>query len=171
MYAARSIVTVAQQMASMKGERARKRQQFATVLHTLQEGRPMLEYEALRPLFTFLGVPHMSMNHWSDSSGWELAECLHQQVQLKTQAVMKEAQFFSVTCDEVTILDTQSWISIHGYVCENWTRKSMLLSLEQVVEGGGADSLTKVIVNAIKTSGGVEEAELTTRLASFGAGE
>jgi hypothetical protein len=84
---------------------------------------------------------------------------------------MKEAQFFSVTCDEVTILDTQSWISIHGYVCENWTRKSMLLSLEQVVEGGGADSLTKVIVNAIKTSGGVEEAELTTRLASFGAGE
>jgi hypothetical protein len=89
-------------------------------------------------------------------------------VQLKTQAVMKEAQFFSVTCDEVTILDTQSWISIHGYVCENWTRKSMLLSLEQVVEGGGADSLTKVIVNAIKTSGGVEEAELTTRLASFG---
>jgi hypothetical protein len=77
MYAARSIVTIAQQMASVKGERARKRQQFATVLHTLQEGRPMLEYQALRPLFTFLGVPHMSRNHWSDSSSWELAECLH----------------------------------------------------------------------------------------------
>lgn len=170
MYATRSVVTVAQQMASVTGERARKRQQFATVLHILQEGRPMLEYQALQPLFTFLGVPKMPKRHWSDGAGWELAECLYHQVQLKMQATLKGARYFSITCDEVTTLDTQSWISIHGYVCENWTRKPMLLSLEQVVEGGHAENLTKVIVNAIKISGGVQEAELATRLASFGAG-
>jgi hypothetical protein len=130
----------------------------------------MLEYQALQPLFSFLGVPEMPKRHWSDPAGWELAQCLYQQVQLKMQAALQEARFFSITCDEVTTLDTQSWISIHGYVCKNWTRKSMLLSLECVVEGGGADNLTKVIINAIKTSGGVHEAEMATQLASFGAG-
>jgi hypothetical protein len=170
LYAARSVVTVAQQVVEVTGERARKRQQFATVLYILREGRPMLEYQALQPLFSFLGVPEMPKRHWSDPVGWELAQCLYQQVQLKTQAVLQEARFFSITCDEVTTLDTQSWISIHGYVCENWTRKPMLLSLERVVEGGGADNLTKVIINAIKTFGGVQEAEMATRLASFGAG-
>jgi hypothetical protein len=44
-------------LAVVKGERVCKRQQFATVLHLLQEGRLMLEYLALKPLFTFLGVP------------------------------------------------------------------------------------------------------------------
>ena len=57
IFATRSTVTMAQLLAVVKGERARKRQQLATVLHLLQEGRPMLEYPALKPLFTFLGVP------------------------------------------------------------------------------------------------------------------
>ncbi len=30
--------------------------QFATMLHLLQQGHPMLEYEALTPLFKFLRV-------------------------------------------------------------------------------------------------------------------
>ena len=83
---------------------------------------------------------------------------------------MKNARFFSVTCDEVTTLDTQSWISIHGYVCEGWERKPMLLLLERVTDGGGSDNLTKVIVDAVKKYGGVTEADLATCFASFGAG-
>jgi hypothetical protein len=63
IFAAQSTVTVAQQLAVVKRERARKRQQFATVLHLLQEGRPMLEYPALKPLFTFLGVPTITRRH------------------------------------------------------------------------------------------------------------
>ena len=170
LYAARNSVTVAQQLAVVKGERARKRLQFATILHLLQNGRPMLEYAALQPLFTFLDVPKLPKRHWSDSAGWSLAECLHHQVQLKTREVMSKARFFSVSCDEVTTLDTQSWISIHGYVCDNWERKPMLLSLERVVDGGGSDSLTSVIVGALKNSAGLKEADFVNRLASFGAG-
>ena len=34
----------------------------------------------------------------------------------------------------------------------------MLLSLEHIVDGGGVDNLTKVIVNAIKTSIGLKKA-------------
>ena len=37
------------------------------------------------------------------------------------------------------------------------------------MEGGGADNLTKVIINAVKTFGGVEHAKLATQLTSFGA--
>ena len=77
--------------------------------------------------------------------------------------------FFSVSCDEVTTLDTQSWISIHGYVCENWSRKSMLLSLERVTGGSGSNNLMTIIVEAMKAFGGVKEADLAARLASFGA--
>jgi hypothetical protein len=36
------------------GENARKVVQFAIVLHLLQQGCPMLEYEALKLLFKFL---------------------------------------------------------------------------------------------------------------------
>ena len=170
IYAARNTVTVAQQLAVVKGERARKRIQFATILHLLQEGRPMLEYTALQPLLTFMEVPKLPRRHSSDNLGWELADCLFQQAQLKIKEVMKSARFFSVTCDEVTTLDTQSWISIHGYVCEGWERKPMLLSLERVLDGGGSNNLTQVIVEAIKNQGGITEADLQTRFASFGAG-
>ena len=169
LFAARNTVTVAQQLAVVEGERARKRLQFATILHMLQEGRPMLEYAALLRLLTFLGVPNLPKRHWSDNPGWGLAECMWSQVQLKTKAVMAKARFFSVTCDEVTTLDTHSWISIHGYVCDNWKRKPLLLSLERVTDGGGSDNLTAVILGALKNAAGFKETELVTRLASFGA--
>ena len=70
-------MTVAQQLAVVKGERARKRIQFATILHLLQEGHPMLEYAALQPLLKFLEVPKLPRRHWFNNAGWELAECLH----------------------------------------------------------------------------------------------
>ena len=90
---------------------------------------------------------------------------------MKTKEVMQTSRFFSITCDEVTTLDTQSWISIHGYVCQDWTRKPMLLSLERVMEGTGSDNLTTVIVDAIKNCGGLERTQLCSRFASFGAGK
>ena len=100
--AARSQTIVLEQVTVLKGERARKQIQFATILHLLHEGRPMLEYTALHPLFNFLGVPKLLKKHWSDGEGWELAECLYKQVQAKTKATMKAARFFSITYDEVS---------------------------------------------------------------------
>jgi hypothetical protein len=41
----------------LKGETGRKRQQFATIMHLLQQGRPMLEFEVLKPLFSYFNVP------------------------------------------------------------------------------------------------------------------
>ena len=84
---------------------------------------------------------------------------------------MKSARFFSVTYDEVTTIDNQSWISINGYVCEGWERLSILLLLEHVVAGAGSNNLTTVIVHAVKNYGGLDDDNLVGRMASFGAGK
>jgi hypothetical protein len=39
------------------------------VFPLLQEGRPMLEYESLKPLFEFLAMPKNSKKNWKDSFG------------------------------------------------------------------------------------------------------
>jgi hypothetical protein len=83
IYASRSVVTVAQQLSVVKGEHGRKHQQMAAIVHLLQEGRPMMEYVALRPLFSFLGVPKMPKKQWSDGVGWELADCFYHQIPFK----------------------------------------------------------------------------------------
>lgn len=51
--------------------------QFATIFHLLQQGCPMLEYEAIKPLYEFLVVPTTNKKHWSDNSRWTIAKFIH----------------------------------------------------------------------------------------------
>ena len=113
IYVARSQTTVLEQVTVLKGEWARKQIQFATILHLLHKGHPMLEYTALHLLLSFHGVPKLPKKNWSDGTGWELAKCLYKLVQATTKATMKATRFFFIICDKVSTLDTQSWISIH----------------------------------------------------------
>jgi hypothetical protein len=46
----------------MAGQNRRK-VQFATILHLLQQGNPMQEYEAIKPLYEFLAMPKNSKKH------------------------------------------------------------------------------------------------------------
>ena len=140
IYASISVVTMAQQLAVVKEKCTRKHQQMATIVHLFQDqGWPMLEYMSLHPLFSFLGVLKLPKRHWSDVTKWDMAKCLLHQIEAKTKLVMQAAQFFFVTCHVVTTLDNQAWISIHAYVCENWTCSLLLLSLEQVVDESGSE--------------------------------
>ena len=52
-FASRQRTTMAEQVCAVQDEHARKRIQFATILHLLHEGRPMVEYSELESLFTF----------------------------------------------------------------------------------------------------------------------
>ena len=38
----------------------------------------MLEYERLEDLLLKLGLANVPVMHWSDNSGWQLAEALYQ---------------------------------------------------------------------------------------------
>ncbi len=38
----------------------------------------------------------------------------------KTKYLVDEARFIFLSCDEVAIIDQQSWVSIHVYAVEDW---------------------------------------------------
>jgi hypothetical protein len=62
------------QVTIVKRERAQKRQQMETIFHLLQRGRPMIEYEALQSLFTFLKVPTLP----NTSRNEQLNDCVYE---------------------------------------------------------------------------------------------
>jgi hypothetical protein len=47
----------------------------------------MLDFKAMKPLFSFLHVPINPKNHWSNFVGWTMVECLHKQVFKKMKEV------------------------------------------------------------------------------------
>jgi hypothetical protein len=54
-----------------------------------------------------------------------------QNVVLKQMKVfLQQTKFISISYNEVTTLDNQSWIFVHAYVVENWRRRLVLLNLE-----------------------------------------
>jgi len=76
------------------------------------------------------------------------------------------ADYFSITCEKVTTIDTQSWINIHAYVVQDWAK----VSLEQITKGATASNLTKVIMEATTMKGGLRKDEISTKLMLFGVG-
>jgi hypothetical protein len=65
----------------------------------LQQAWPMLDFKAMKPLFSFLHVPTNPKNHWSDFVGWTMVECLHKQVFKKLKEVNIDVIFsiFKIT--------------------------------------------------------------------------
>ncbi len=74
------------------------------------------------------------------------------------------AQYLSLTCDEVSIIDNQSWLLIHVYVVQNWLRISNFLSLEHVMVGLGANNLTLVFMQALIHQRGLTKELISNRL-------
>ena len=164
-------IPVRDQLLELKGERARKRLQMGTIFHLLEQGRPMLEYEALQPLFEFLEVPKIPKRHWSDNAGWTMAEAMYAQVLNKTRMTISVARYIALSCDEVSCIDNSSWISVHAYVVQNWSRVPVLISLEHVTDGGKAKNLTKMIMSAVGSAGGLSQEDIGNRLLCFGTGK
>jgi hypothetical protein len=146
-----------------------KEVQMAIVFHLLSFGRPMLEYEHMRGLLEQLGCPKLPIKHWSNTSGWEMAESLYSVVQNRTKVVVSGTKYLSLSCDEVITVDNQSWISIHAYVLVDWERVPLLLSLERLTEASNVVHITKVIVNAVVRDGGCTVQEIRERLVCFGS--
>ncbi len=75
IYMSRSHYTIIEQVqVGLKAERGRKQQQFATIFHLFQQGRPLLEYEALKPFFCFLGILLLAKKHWLDTINWVVVD-------------------------------------------------------------------------------------------------
>jgi hypothetical protein len=79
----------------------------------------MLEYEAHKELFDFLGLEENLRMHWTNSISWAMVQHMHGIVLEATKSIVGATQFISLTCDEVNTIDNQSWLSIHAYVVQN----------------------------------------------------
>ncbi len=130
----------------------------------------MLEYEALKSLFQFLDLLKMVHKQWSDIIGWTIADCLHKQIEIAMKITNQVVEYLSITCDELTTIDTQSWINIHTSVVQNWAKVPIFISLEQVTEGATTNNLTKVIIEAVTMKGGLGKYEISTKLVLFSVG-
>jgi hypothetical protein len=107
--------------------------------------------------------------HWSDSLGWQMAEFLYSEVRDTIKVQCSDMPFLVVTCDETTSCDNGSWMSIHAYVCQDWSRISLLIGLKRIVEAPNADHLTSVVLEALQSGVGVGASNLSSRLLCFGA--
>jgi hypothetical protein len=108
LVASRGLRPIDEAMQEVARERARKRQQIGIIFHLLTIGRSMVDFTALRPVLQFLSTPKLAKQHWSDSAGWMLAECMFRQVEAKALDIVNSARFFSISYDEVTCIDNGS---------------------------------------------------------------
>jgi hypothetical protein len=90
------------------------------LFYLLKEGCTLIDYESLKNLFCFFKVKNMLKKHWFDNLGLQMAKSIYDVVLECTKEVIKEFPFFVFLADEITTFDTEFWISIHGYVLENW---------------------------------------------------
>jgi hypothetical protein len=109
--------TVADQIvAGATLERKKNGVQFAVIFVLLRDGRPMSDYSGMKDLVEYLHVPNYPHKHWAHSTAWGIAECLHDVVLERTRELISRANFFSLSCDEVTSQNNESWASITAYV-------------------------------------------------------
>ncbi len=97
-------------------ERKKKLVQFFVSFHLLFKGKPMINYENMSKLLQFLGAPNYFRMHQSDNTNQEMATYMHEVVMNKIRNLVQSVQYISLSCDEVTTCDQQSWVLIHAYV-------------------------------------------------------
>jgi hypothetical protein len=82
--------------------------------------------------------------------------------------VIQKARFISISINEVTIVDCQPWLGVHVQLVDGWKCNPILLTLEQLVNGGIVNNLTKVIVDNVLQYGGLSKSDLVSKFISFG---
>jgi hypothetical protein len=100
-----------------------------------------------------------------------LAEYMFRQVEAKAVETVKSSRFISLSSDEVTSIDNGSWISIHCYIVQNWSRVPILISLKRVQGQATSANLLHLILSTVKHKGGVYGDDLVHKLMSFGVGK
>jgi len=149
-------------------ERKRKNVQFQAICWLLMQGRAITQYEHMRDLFDILGVPDFPKKHWSVSVGWEMADHLAVALSEHTKQVISKSRFFSLSADEVTTIDCESWLSIHIYICVNFKRIPILLSLSKP-QDGTSNAVRDTIEGMLAHYTSLTQSAIASRLVCFGA--
>jgi hypothetical protein len=73
-----------------------------------------------------------------------------------------------MSCDEVMMVDNQSWVNIHAYLADGFKCISILLNSEKLIGSGTINNLTTVILNYLLIYGGLTVEEINNKLICFG---
>jgi hypothetical protein len=135
----------------------------------LFRGRPMADYAAYGGLLEFTKHPAFAAKHWTDWSGWIMAEANDRVLVKHMKAAFTAAPFFSMSCDETTDVSKVSRLSIHAYVINSaWERKSHLIRLCQTDLPATGETLALQLYTELSTFSGLEEYELARRFVGIG---
>jgi hypothetical protein len=85
---------------------------------------------------------------------------IENEVKKAIKIIIQNAKFISLTCDEVISMDNVSWVSVHGYIVQDWCYIPLSLSVKPVFFRSRANSLTLLIMNFLMTQGGLQEENL-----------
>jgi hypothetical protein len=75
-----------------------------------------------------------------------MVKAFHTIVMQAMKLALGKVNLFTLSCDDVILVDNQFWLSIH--TIQNWIRVHVLLFLECVVHGFSA---TNLIINITQT--------------------
>ncbi len=117
--------------------------------------------------FCFFKLKNMPKKHWFNNLGWEMAGSIYDVVLECTKEVIKEFPFLAISTNEITTSDTKCWISIHGYILENWQWIPILLNLEKVTNGVIVEKIYNVILQTLLIQKGLIEAKIKKKLVSI----
>ncbi len=94
----------------------------------------MTNFGDFKRFFQFLRVEHYPWKHWLDTTSWTMVEAVHNLMLWTINVVIYKTLFISMNCDEATIVNNQSWLSIHLYVINGWKWVPILLNLQRVLD-------------------------------------
>jgi len=98
-----------------------------------------------------------------------MADYIHNQVLTTLKKAMSNSSYVALTVNEITKMDNQNWILIHGYVLKDWSWILILLTTKQIMYGFNLNNLTRVLMNFLKLCGRISKEHITNKLVSFGA--
>ena len=143
--------------------------QLVVILNMLLIGRSMSDYPYYHDVLSFLNCPLILLKQWSMSIGWGITKCLHAIIQNCIKVALAKCQFISITCDEVTTVDCQTWILVQVYIVKENVCVPMLLTFEKITSGVGVDNLTRVLLEALQEFGVLTKEQIWEKLLCFGA--
>lgn len=87
----------------------------------------------------------------------------------KTVTLMHRTKYLSISYNKVTILDSQSWISMHVHVMQDWESLPLLVLLRRLTNGSTIDIVLKLeIVEYVMKIDGLAQEELGNKVINFG---
>jgi hypothetical protein len=150
-------------------ERKKKVVQFAAIFTLLRDGQPMADYSGMKELMQYLYVPNCPLKHWSETTAWGIAECLHDVVLQRTKEVISSTKFISFSCDEVTSQSRESWASFTAYIVVIWERRPIPLLVTRLYDGASSAILLATLLDTLEQYGGLPCPDIASKLVSFGA--